>query len=112
MLIIATCCEAGQPLKNCRTWREPCQSDAPSGTLGPADAAPRRSGLGLYNGFAVERRTPVDGRREGGGATLAHARGVTGPDDGWPDGAVPAGPPTSTRRTGTEQIQAGQMRGP
>ena len=62
----------------CRTWRDRC--------------LPCRS-----NGFAVERHDPVAGRREGRGATLAHARGVTDPDDGRPGGAVPAGPPTSTR---------------
>jgi len=47
--------------------------------------------------LVAERQTPVAGRREGRGAALAHARGVTDPDDGWPGGAVPAGPPTPRR---------------
>ncbi|HOU59319.1 MAG TPA: hypothetical protein PLS59_07705 [Kiritimatiellia bacterium] len=75
-------------------------------------------GLGRPNGFAVERHDPVDRTREGRGAMLAgrpgrrsmgliplalrpgragRASGVTGLDGAWPGGAVPAGPPTSTR---------------
>ncbi len=66
----------------------------------------------MSNGFAVDLQSPVAGPGEGRGATLAHARGVTGLDRGRTGGAVPAGPPTSNRGPGTAQIQAGQMQGP
>lgn len=51
-------------------------------SMGPADVAPRQRFSRAVQRLAVERQTPVVSRREGRGATLAHARGVTDPDAG------------------------------